>query len=313
MFRRIFFIFVAALLFSQPARAGRTDGIAAVVNDDIVTLSELRNRVLPAAERAGAAEGDGLFERLRTRELWMLVEEMLIAQKAAGMGVSASPEDVEKEFVQMRESFPSVEAFSLFLEQQNMTEKILRDKLASRVLLARIAEREIMPGISRPDTEEARRFYSENIEMFTEPPLYRLSRIFVRTGEGVSIAEAEEKIGELADKISAGGDFRQLAREYSDGPEASGGGDLGLVRGEELPPQAAAEVGALSPGGVSGPVRTDRGFSIFKLYGAAGGRRMDYSEVEEIIMRHLFQKKAEAAAAAWLERVKAEAYIEFRL
>ena len=307
------FIPVFLVIFSVlPAHARPVEGIAAIVNDDIITYSELLDRTRPFARPAGNTAGDGLNEEVKSRELQTLIEEKLVSGRAQELGIEVSDGAVEDEFNKMKSGFPSGEIFSEFLKQQNLTEAILRERLKARLLLGKVAEAEIMPGVQPPSGEEAKKFYDENPGMFAEPRQQRLSRILVAAGDEVSFSAAERKIREIEKKISAGGDFALLAKEHSDGAEASMGGDVGFVGRSEILPEIESAVSGLSPGDISGIVRTDEGFSIFKVTALRGQRQMEFGEVETAVSRYLFQMKMEEAVGAWLEKLKSGAYIEVR-
>ncbi len=304
----------ALLLFvlASFAPAEVIDGIAAVVNDEIITYSELRERTAPVLDALNSADAE-LRDRIRRRELESLIEEKLVVGKAAELGITVSADEIDEEIAGIKRSLPDEEMFSSFLRGQRMTEKMLRERLEARLLLSRAAEALIMPGVRPPGREEAREFYEENPEMFIEPERLRLKRIIAVPGPETSPAEAEERVESIRRRIEAGEDFSELAVEHSDGPEAPAGGDLGFVSAAEMPPQIQAAVAELEDGGVSGVIRTDQGFSIFMVAGRRGGGRVDFAGAEDAVMRHLFQLRMEEAVLSWLEEIKSKAHIEVRL
>lgn len=303
MNKSLFVTAVLIVIFSFQSHARVIEGIAAAVNDDVITYSELSERVEPF----GA--GEDSLQEIRRRELDSLIEERLIAQKASEMGISASREEVEKEINDIRASFPSDEAFRQFLRERNLTEPVLRDRLRARLLLGKAAEAEIMPGIDPPSREEAKNFYDGNPGMFVEPVRHRLSRILIAAGEERCLEDAETEIREIRQKIAGGGDFSALARKHSDGPEASEGGGLGFVSTAEVLPEIESAVSGLSPGEITAAVRTEEGLSIFKVSDISGGRQADFAEVEEAVRRHLFQLRMEEEVDAWLQKLRSEAHI----
>lgn len=308
LFVFIFFVMLSAL----PADARRIEGIAAIVNDDVITYSELQARTRPFMRSAENMESEDFIGRVRERELRTLIEERLISGKARELGIGVSDEDVEDELDEVKARFPAEESFLEFLREQRLTAAVLRERLKARLLLGKLAEAEIMPGVQPPSREAAKSFYDENPGLFTEPGQQRLSRILIAAGDEASLAAAERKIKEIKIKISGGGDFGLLAKEHSDGAEASEGGDVGFVSRAEILPEIWSAVAGLSPGDVSGVVRTDEGFSIFKVTALKGSRQMEFGEVENAVSRHLFQLKMEEAVGVWLEKVKSGAYIEVR-
>jgi parvulin-like peptidyl-prolyl isomerase len=305
-----FFALGLGVFLIAPLRAEHVDGIAAVVNDGVITSSQLYERLKCFSSREN---GGDIPVSLKTEELNTLIEERLISEKALELGVSASEKEVKNELEEMKSSFASEEAYIEFLKVNNLTEKIVIEKIKTRELLGKIAEKEIMPGISLPSSSEARTFYGENADLFKKPRRVRLSRIVIEAGGALTARQAEEKIKEIKEKLSKGADFSGLAKEFSDGPEAAGGGDLGFVEEGELVPEIESEVFPLAPGETTGIFKTEEGFSILKITGADEGGQAEFEEVEHDIIKYLFQMRMEDAVNVWLEKIKSEAYIEVRI
>lgn len=307
LFKRLFAAAAATVIAAFPAGAEKIDGIAAVVNGGVVTLSELQERMgFSAPSRSGDAE-----ESTR-RELESLIDEKLVEQEAARLGIQVSSESVKEEFGRMKSSFPSEKLFFEFLEEQGMTRAAAMARFRARLLLRKVAESEIMPSVEPPGQSEALEFYRENPGMFTEPRRLRLFRIHISGADG-SISAAERKIAGIREEISGGADFRKLARKHSDGHEAAEGGDMGFILPAELLPEEQAGISGLSPGETSGVISTGAGFSVFMVEGVREERLAEFDKVHDAVARYLFQLKMEREVEAWLERLKSGAHIEVKL
>jgi peptidyl-prolyl cis-trans isomerase SurA len=140
----------------------------------------------------------------------------------------------------------------------------------------------------------------------------RARHILVRADELTDDAQARQMAGQLRERILAGADFAELAREHSD-DRASGarGGDLGWVEPGMMVPAFEQAMDALEPGEISEPVQSEFGWHLVQVL-----ERRSHDATEEftrdMARESIFRRKAEEEFAEWLRRLREEAYVEFR-
>ena len=196
------------------------------------------------------------------------------------------------------------EAFDQALEQSNLTEAEVRAQLREDVLpLQEVQER--VAGDAEPSQEEVQAFYDENKTQFTTPAQRCTRHILFNKDQE---QQAEEVKGQLQD----GGDFGELAREFSQDPgSAEQGGDLGcLGRGETVPRFEEAAFGA-EEGEIVGPVKTDFGYHIIEVTEIREEQTEPLSAVESQIRQQLAAEQQSEAFTAWVDKQKKERDVKY--
>jgi peptidyl-prolyl cis-trans isomerase SurA len=265
------------------------DRVVAVVEDKAVLQSEIeleyRNRLMQMQRTALTDEEDS---QLREELLEALVSDLLLSVHAEKVGITVSDEEVyeevEKRVDEGRRMLGGEDAFVKQLEREGLTVEQLRsiwnEKIKTRMLSERLMYSEVMRDVSVTEAD-VRAYYNEHqAEIPTRPATVSVSQIlFLPSASGPIVEEAKRRIEEIEEKLLAGADFSDLAREFSEGPSAKNGGSIGYVRLEDLnAPQFEAAVRQLMVGETSGPVLTEFGYHLIKLEDVRG---------DEVLVRHI--------------------------
>ncbi len=258
-----------ALLPAPPAGAGQLlERIVAVVNDDVITLTELEEE-LERIKRRLRAQGAALPPDtvLRPQLLERMILTRLQLQRAEALGLRVDDEDLDRALrdIAQRNGL-SLEAFRRTLEDEGFDFATFREEIRREILLARLHRREVgsRVQVSRAEVERLlaeRRSRDQDTE-------YRLAHILVAVPDAASpeeVAAARRKAEALLERLRRGEDFHELAVAHSDGQQALEGGDLGWRRADELPSPFVEPVRGLEPGQISGLIRSPSGFHIVKL------------------------------------------------
>ena len=298
---------VASAQSPTPNSEGKalTDGIAAIVNTEIITVSELQAEMGDEFFRLKARyEGDELKERLsqkRLEVLNLLIERKLLLQEAKAKQISVSDEEVDQAWEQMRRNpagFPPSAAQS---------KDILREEMMAR----RIRDIEVRRGIVVVP-EEVRTYFKEQQQRFTAPGTHHIRQILLlpKLDENRETLKARAEI--LMSQLEEGRTFEKLAELFSDGSESVMGGDLGFVTKDELLAPLGEALDKLSPGEVSPLIETEIGIHILRLEENRPGITQPFEEVKEAIGNRLFQEKIQKSHDKWMSSLKDRAYIEIR-
>ncbi len=287
------------------------DRVVALVNEDIITLSELK--AASAAAEGLLKEAGGLpkdFSSKRSMILDGMIEKMLMKQSAEKAGIDVSDREVEKAIEGIREKNGLDEDdLLLLLAQSGLTyddyKEQMRDEIRQSKFINQVLSRNILL-----DAEDVEECYLRHREQFTAPPAYHLQLIYISSDEKATM---EKKIAAIEEGLKKGTDFGKLASTYSDGPGISNGGDIGFLRADELSPEIKSSATMLSPGEVAGPIVTDRGTSFIKLLDIREAGYMPLEEVREEVRQILYNEVLEENYNHWLEETKNEAHIEVRL
>ena len=281
------------------------DGIVAIVNSDLIMLSEVKRELAPERERIQKEyRGDGLARRLKTAEymaLTSMIERKLQLQEAKAHGVSVTDQEVKQAVQQMKQQGKTID------DTNPADIKDAREQLT----LFRVFDREVRSKVMVADSD-MKRYYQEHRDRFALSEEYTLSQILIRPRSPNDAADAREKVREVMTRLKQGESFEDLALRFSDGPNASRGDRLGLVRQGDLLPGIERGISNLVPGGTSDMIETSEGFHIVRMEDKKPKQFRPYEQVRTEIQGLVFQQKSEDAFQSWLADLKNKAYIEIK-
>ena len=281
------------------------DGIVAIVNSDLIMLSEMKRELAQERERIQQEyRGDGLARRLKTAEymtLTSMIERKLQLQEAKVRGIAVTDQEVRQAVQQMKQQGRTID------ETNPADMKNVREQLT----LLRIVDREVRSGVMVADSD-MKRYFQEHRDRFALSEEYTLSEIFIQPRSPDDTADARGKVREVMAQLKQGESFEDLALRFSVGPSASQGGRLGLVRQGELLPEIERTIANLVPGGISDMIETSEGFHIVRLEDKKPKQFRPYEQVRTEIQGLVYQQKSEDVFQAWLAGLKNKAYIEIK-
>jgi peptidyl-prolyl cis-trans isomerase SurA len=303
--RTIFFALGLIAQASLLSAAQVEDGIVAIVNSDLIMLSEMKRELAPERERIQKEyRGDALARRLKTAEymaLTSMIERKLQLQEAKVRGIAVTDQEAQQAIRQMKQQGGAGD--------ETNPEDIKRAR--EQLILLRIVDREVRGGVMVAESD-MKRYFQEHRDRFALSEEYTLSQILIRPRSPDNTAEAREKAREVMARLKQGESFEDLALRFSDGPNASQGGHLGLVRQGELLPGIERTIATLVPGGISDMIETPEGFHIVRLEDKKPKQYRPYEQVRAEIQGLVFQQKMEDVFQTWLENLKNKAYIEIK-
>lgn len=243
------------------SRAAASDRIVAVVNDQVVTLNQLSERVALNLRQLGLTNAsDAQRSAVMKRTLSGLLDEELQRQFAATNGIEVNKADAALALKMATEAVGGPGNWQKLIAGLDRT---AQDKLRAEALWQKIMVREIRPRV-QVGTAEVDRLIAELAK--SRHVLERqISIIQLDLGEGAGDKAQLAKLKELKEKLAKGEDFDALARAYSEDKSAANGGELGWFAAGELNPQLEEAMDKMQPGQVSDPIRTPIGWYLVKL------------------------------------------------
>lgn len=297
---------------SAPDSLELVDRVVAIVGDTAILLSELRQEFIRLEAQgvqlppAGSEGREALGQRL----LSAMIDRYLLLQQAKRSDISLSDDEVEQvteqRFQEVRQNFPSQEAFQEAVERsgQNMFQyrQALRAEARAEILLDRFrrqVQRSGQLAPSRVSEEEIVAYFEENAAGETRPASVSFHRLAVvplpsEAAEDSAMARAQRAL----DEIRAGEPFEVVARRYSEDPGSrEQGGELGWLRRNEVVPAFADVAWLARPGVAVGPVRTRFGWHVIRVENVRGGER----NLRHILIRPEIGEEERAAAREFAE------------
>lgn len=282
-------------------RIALVDRIVAVVDKEVVTLSELRERVAET-ERQLRREGvplpePGILERQVLERLVLLKAQLQLARDS---GIRVDQVQVDRALERIAENNKlALPEFRQALERDGIAFERFRNEVRDQIILTRLREREVDDKIQVSESE-IDLYLEERGNAPDEGVEYHIAHVLVRVPEQASPDRVEASRAR-AEKVRAdalaGGDFAKLAAGYSDGPDALKGGDMGWRERDRLPELFTDAVKTLAPGDVSEVLRSPAGFHVLKLLDrrGAGGKG---APVTQTHARHILVRTNEAVSEA---------------
>jgi peptidyl-prolyl cis-trans isomerase SurA len=265
------FVVFAVGFWAGPAAGEVVEQIVAVVGDTPILLSELEE----AMAFARAAGDTSSRDELRRATLQQLIEDRVVVETARREGMEAPEREVEEEAArrekELRDQFAAPGDFAEQLTREGLTEaqfRRLQEDVARDQILAKKLLETVRPTWKVTVTDaEIDSFYRANLDQLpVEPQRVRLCHLLVGFGEDPGVTDSILALARtLKTRAEAGEDFAALAREFSAGPAADRGGDLGFIRRGQVLPEFEDVVFSLGAGEVGGPVRTRLGYHVVKV------------------------------------------------
>lgn len=325
--RRFAFVIGCCALFAVPGRAEIIEQILVRVNGELFTKTDLETRQIAALREMGqrldptnANLDDAQLRKMLdqvTPELMVgVVDEMLLVQRGKELGYRLGDEQFNGilDNLKKENKIENDEQLQAALKQEGMTIADLRRNIERRMLVQRVEQNEILGRIAVSDVE-AREYYDAHISEFTKPQSVTLREIFVTVPEGATALQdtaAREKANQIRQRANAGENFEKLAVDLSDAPSKANAGLIGPLNVGELAPEVRKLIESLKPGQISDIIRAPRGYQLLKLETSTPPETMKFEDARNQISDRVFTDKRKEEYDKFLERLRAQAIIEWK-
>jgi peptidyl-prolyl cis-trans isomerase SurA len=291
----------------QPRRPTLAEGVVAIVNDEIISSYDLRQRMLLLMVTSGVQPTEENVRALQQQALRSLVDEHLQMQELARFEVEISDEDVTEEIAQIaRGNNISAEQLLAGLAQVGVRPETLREQVRAQIgwerlvggrygSRVRIGDEQIDAAIQRIAASAAK-------------PQYLVGEIFVDYATAGGQEAALNQANSLVQQLAQGAPFQAVARQFSNAASAASGGDAGwLIQGEINPPEVAAALDQMRPGQLSRPIPTQDGVWVVYLRDRRSGGADQVVRLKQAAIRLPAESTPEQieAARAKLSTVRA--------
>jgi len=312
----VFFLFLYGMFSSSEAVVDR---VVAVVNQEMITLSEVEKLVNPFQEQIVAEDRLEKRERMQAlcrQVLEKLIEEKLIDQEVKKSGIKIPSKEIEATLEEVkRRNAATQEELEKALAADGLTLETYKKQI-EKVLQRKKLINWSVKVETKVGEKELRDFYQKNLYRYRPNESYRPGHILFVVPKGATpeeVREIRKKCQAVLEKIIGGGDFGEMALLYSEDASNKNQGDLGYFKKGELVPAFEREALRLKVGEVSGIVRTDFGFHIIKLLDRKGVEPLPFEEVKEKVQADYYDSEMEKAFRQYLSTLKEKSVIEIKL
>lgn len=310
--------------------AGCGQNVAATVNGEDITIAEYNKRVesvKKSFEEQGldfnSDEGKEMEKNIKEKVLEGLIEETIILQQAKEKNVLPADKEIDEQLQQIKDSHKTEKEYQETLKNYKTTEgelrQVIKINLASNNLYQKVTEN--VKGINN---EQAREYYQQNQDMFSEPQKLEVRHIlfFVNEGDNPDIpvkrsdAEAKRLAQDVTASLNSGADFASLAKEKSEDTGSKENGGIYTFAPEQglTDPEFTKAAQALTVGEYTKePVKGYYGYHVIKLEKIIPAQQQAFEEVQTTIETNLNQKAKNEHFEKYLKEVKEKAKIEKKL
>jgi peptidyl-prolyl cis-trans isomerase SurA len=235
----------------------------ALVNGEVITQTDIDQRLALLAIANGAPIPADQVEALRQQVLRNLIDETLEIQAAKSEKIDVSKTDIDRTLVRVASNVKQTPTqMAAFLEKQGSSINSMRRQIQGEIAWQRLQRAKIESSISIGDDEVNAVLARMNASKGTEE--YRVGEIFL-SSTPVTQDQTLQNAGKILEQLRNGASFAGYARQYSEASTAAVGGDLGWVRPEQLPAPLAAAIRDMGPGTISAPIPVPGGVSILAV------------------------------------------------
>lgn len=310
------FSFCALALFLSVFAAPRTalaagEGIAATVNEDAITVSDVEDRMKLMVVSSGLPDTGEMRAKLRAQVVNMLIDERLRMQEAARAEITVTPEDIAEGFASIakQNNIPTAD-FRKMMVSKGIPVSTLERQIESQIAWSRTVQKTLRPQVLLSDTDIDDRI--RRMEGAVGKTEYLLAEIFLpvedRKQDGEKKALANRLVAEIRER---GAPFPAVARQFSQSAGAAQGGNLGWIPEDRLDSAVADALKSLGKGKMTAPVRAPDGYHIVLLRDKRSITKESIPPREQI-MNMIGTEALERLARRRLQDLRDSAFIDTR-
>ncbi|HOJ70389.1 MAG TPA: peptidylprolyl isomerase [Syntrophorhabdaceae bacterium] len=309
MRRLLSFTFISLFLFlAGISYAEIVDRIIAIVNDDIITLKDLE-KYIKIEKHGRYVSINEYYRNIQLKEkIDHFIDDLLIRQQAKKFKIEVTDKDVDLIIENIKKQhLITDQELREQLKKENIDYKDFYNGLRINQLRNRVLSRAIAADILVTE-DNLRDYYNKHLDEFREDE-YKLQQIFISNKK-----KDANKVALMAySLLQEGKAFEDVAREFSDDPTASLGGDLGYVKKDDLIPELKEALSVIIPGTYTHVIRTPYGFHILKLLHEKKGDLIPYEQVKARIHERIVQIESEKRYKEFIEKLRKSSYIEVKI
>jgi len=252
------------LILVGAAATAQETRIAAIVNDDMISLGDLEARVRLILLSSQLPDNEQVRQRVTPQVLRTLIDEKLEVQEGKRFNVTASEDEINKAFerLEQQNNLPKG-GLEQLLSSRSIPRSTMTDQITSSIIWNKLVEGKL--GQSASVSDEEIKDTLARIKQEVGKSQYRVAEIFLAIDNPSQEADVKALADRLLDQIRQGASFSAVAQQFSQSPTAAVGGDLGWLTAAELPHDIAEAVQGMKAGQLSAAIRTSGGFYILGL------------------------------------------------
>jgi len=305
---------------SVSAYAEIMERIVAVVNGDIITLSELSGAFEPykknIEESYKAADKEKVIAEARLSMLNKLIDNVIIDQETKKSGIVINDDEVTTTINDaLSKRKMKMDDLINELAKENSSIEAYKKELKDHLLRMKFLRREIKSRLAVSE-EEIGDYYTKHREAYEGKEAVRIRQILIlfpkNSNQNIK-AKLREEMNAIHKRLQNGEPFDALAAQYSQEPAAAAGGDIGYIEKGSMLPVVDSVAFSLKKDEISEVIESPLGFHIIKVVDKRGAGIKPIASVREEIKTKIEQEKMDKKYEEWIKDLRSKAIIEIRL
>jgi peptidyl-prolyl cis-trans isomerase SurA len=284
-------------------RPNLSGGVAALVNDDVISTYDLGQRALLLIVTSGVPATAENMPQIQEEALRSLIDEHLQLQelhkleKEQKFSIVADDEEVNDALRQLaKDNNSTLEELKRDFAKVGLDMQTLREQLRAQISWNRMISGRYSTRVRVGSDQIAMAL--QRMKQAADKPHYQISEIFIDASRAGGLTEAANGAQQLITQIQQGAPFAAVARQFSSAPTAAAGGDMGWVAATELPSEISHAVDQMRPGEISQPIPVNDGVYIVQLRDRRAGGTSTTVSLKQAAVRLAADAPADKVAAA---------------
>jgi peptidyl-prolyl cis-trans isomerase SurA len=297
------------------------DRIVAVVNNDLITLSDLNAHIKPYLEKIHSMgyppdKEKQMAFKVREDVLNQMIDQKLTDQEIARYKITASDKEVDSAIERVKQNNSLTdEAFRQAIAKEGLTYEEYRKRTKDHILRSTLVNREIKAKVVITQ-EDIKAYYDAHPEIYGFEEKYRIANVMIKYPEGPDPSirlQIHQKMENILSALKDGKSIDEVIQMFSDNIARVQGGELGTFSPATLDPKIRNALKDLQPGQYSGIVETDYGYQIFRLLDKEKSATKSLEAATPDIENKLYKEIADQKFAKWLEELRSRSSIKITL
>ncbi|MBF0521815.1 MAG: peptidyl-prolyl cis-trans isomerase [Candidatus Omnitrophica bacterium] len=306
---RISILALFLLCFLTKSAPALEDAIIGVVNNEVITLKDLRDYI-HSAYVTMVTQGEDqdkikeVMDDLKQNGIQKLIEDKLILSKANQIQMTINPKAIDDRIEDLKKRYGSEDNLinALIENRASLTE--LRKKITDQLKIQYVIEDQVKSKVF-VNPEEVTKFYKDNQDKFKREPKVNVQSIFLSFDKRNKTVIQELAQSALT-RLKNGEKFEDVAKDISDAPS------LGIIEKGKFLPAIENVLFALNVNEVSNPIEVETGVYVFKVTGKFPAQIASLQDVKNDVEKLLYKIKFKEKLVEWIEKLKKDAYIEIK-
>jgi peptidyl-prolyl cis-trans isomerase SurA len=303
------FAVLASLALGLPGRCEVVDRIVAVVNDDIITMSEVQSLAKSIEAQSGGKPTKPEDREIQRKTLETLIDRKLAKAEAQKRSITVDDKEIDQavERVKQRDHITSDEAFAKVLAGEGLTLKEVRQQIHDQIMEDRLVALTVKDKVTINEADVRRAYEAQPKDGGNQVHLRTIKLLFPAGATDAQKNEIKQKTEAILTEVKQGASFTDVARKYA--VEET---DVGFVSQNDLDPRLAEYLVNLKDKEVA-PVFTPQGFQLIQLLSRRSGQPLSYEEAAPQIRNRLMQREMEKKFSEWVKTLREKAHIKIMM